>query len=300
MAIDPSTHRLDGMLLLDKPTAMSSNLALQKAKRLIGAKKAGHTGTLDPLATGLLPICLGQATKFSRFLLADDKAYDVTLTMGAATDTGDAEGQVIARSEVPILSSLQWQSVLEQFLGPSMQVPPMYSALKQNGQPLYKLARQGKTVERPARAIHIHTMTYHSHQQDQLRFSVRCSKGTYIRSLAEDIADRVGSHAHVTALRRTKVGDFSIEHAYTLDELGEKVANSVNFSLIPLDALVSTLPAVSIDPDQALALAQGRSVQVHEQGLAADVAVFTGHSFTGIGALEEGGVLRPKRMLSVV
>lgn len=298
MATDSCIPLLDGMLLLDKPAAMSSNVALQKTKRLLGAKKAGHTGTLDPLATGLLPICLGQATKFSRFLLAEDKAYDVTMMIGAATDTGDAEGQVIARSDVPILSSLQWQSVLEQFLGSSMQVPPMYSALKQNGQPLYKLARAGKTVERPARAIQVHVITYHGHQDDQLRFSVQCSKGTYIRSLVEDIAQSVGSHAHVTALRRTKVGNFSIEHAYTLEELSEQIANSVNFRLIPLDAMVSALPAMSIDLDQATALVQGRSVNVPGQGYAADVAVFTEHGFAGIGVLEEEGVLRPKRMLS--
>ena len=237
----PQKRPLDGVLLLDKATGLSSNSALQQVRRLYRAEKAGHTGVLDPLATGLLPVCFGQATKFAQYLLDADKAYIATLRLGQATDTGDAEGNIIATSHTEI-SQTDFQVACQQHLGAQQQLPPMYSALKHQGKPLYQYARQGIDIQRQPRNIHIHDIQILRFQFPEAQIGVQCSKGTYIRTLAEDIAKSAHTLAHLTALRRTATAGFQIEHSHSIESLTALTEEQRDALLLPCDALVQHLP----------------------------------------------------------
>lgn len=292
---------VDGVLLLDKPVGLSSNDALIKAKRLLNAKKAGHTGTLDPFATGLLPLCFGEATKFSQDLLEADKSYDTTVHLGQTTDTGDTEGQVLATREVKVTRE-QIEAVLAQFRGPIKQVPPMYSALKRDGKPLYEYAREGITLEREARDVTIHKLELLAYEAPFLKLSVTCSKGTYIRVLGEDIGKALGCGAHLHALRRTQVGALSAEHMVTLEELAAQAAPLGLLS--PVDALLSSFPAVQLDEalakrflnGQRLPLGKEPAIQVPPQ--LGRVRVYLGDKLLGTALLGEYSILAPERLIA--
>ena len=231
-----SWRPLNGVLLFDKPLELSSNIALQKVRRLFQAEKAGHTGTLDPLATGLLPICFGEATKFSVGLLESDKTYKAKIKLGQTTTTGDAEGEIIASHDVSV-SDEQVQAVLISLRGEIKQLPPMYSALKHQGKPLYEYIRKGVTIERELRNVFIHDLSLEKLKGDELEISVRCSKGTYVRTLAEDIGSGLGCGAHLQGLGRTEIGSFSLNHAYTLPELEAMTSAERDACLLPLDCI---------------------------------------------------------------
>ena len=254
----PQKRPLDGVLLLDKATGLSSNSALQQARRLYRAEKAGHTGVLDPLATGLLPICFGQATKFAQYLLDADKAYFATLRLGQATDTGDAEGSITVTSHTEI-SQAEFQVACQQHLGAHQQLPPMYSALKHQGKPLYQYARQGIDIQRQPRNIHIHDIHILRFQFPEAQISVQCSKGTYIRTLAEDIAKSAHTLAHLTALRRTATAGFQIERSHSIESLAAITEEQRDALLLPCDALVQHLPQHTASEQTIRALRFGQT-----------------------------------------
>lgn len=294
MATKRSWQRVDGVLLLDKPGGMTSNAALQTARRLFSAAKAGHTGTLDPLATGLLPLCFGEATKFSADLLHADKTYEADILFGATTDTGDSEGSVLERRPVAFgLADLE--RVLERFRGPIRQIPPMYSALKRDGKPLYELARQGIEVERAAREVCIHELTLLEFAADRCRLRVNCSKGTYIRTLAEDIGAALGCGAHLTALRRTAVGSLRVESALTLDALGELPENERAGCLQAPDALLQSMPAQQLDEAAGERFMHGNPVAVAAE--AGRCRVYRGERLLGLGEVDDAGRLHPRRLV---
>jgi tRNA pseudouridine55 synthase len=254
---------LDGVLLLDKPVGLSSNDALIHAKRLYRAKKAGHTGTLDPLASGLLPLCFGEATKFSQDLLDADKSYDATMRLGIRTASGDAEGEVIDTREVTC-DEAAVRAALGPFRGEIVQVPPMYSALKRDGKPLYEYARAGQTVEREGRTVTIHRLELMACALPDVTFRVTCSKGTYVRTLAEDIGEALGCGAHLVALRRTGVGALTLDHAVTLDTLSDADDAARDAWLQPVDALLSTFPRVELDTDATRRFLHGQRLRLDE------------------------------------
>ncbi|WP_250499574.1 tRNA pseudouridine(55) synthase TruB [Caballeronia sp. GAWG1-5s-s] len=254
---------LDGVLLLDKPLGLSSNDALIKAKRLYLAKKAGHTGTLDPLATGLLPLCFGEATKFSQDLLEADKTYEATMRLGIRTTTGDAEGEAVETRDV-LCDEAAVEAAMQRFLGDIVQVPPMYSALKRDGKPLYEYARAGQTVEREGRHVTIHALRMIACALPLVTFRVTCSKGTYVRTLAEDIGEALGCGAHLTALRRTRVGALTLEGAVTLDALAAAAEPERDGWLRPVDALLSTFPAVHLRDDATRRFRHGQRLRLDE------------------------------------
>lgn len=291
---------VDGVLLLDKPVGFSSNDALIKAKRVLNAKKAGHTGTLDPFATGLLPLCFGEATKFSQDLLEADKTYDTVVHLGQTTDTGDTEGEVIDTRDVNVTLE-QIHAVLEQFRGPIAQVPPMYSALKRDGKPLYEYARAGITLEREARNVTIHKLELVAYDAPMLTLSVTCSKGTYIRVLGQDIGEALGCGAHLNALRRTQVGPLTMENMITLDAL---IAHPEPLSLLaPVDALLASFPAVQLNAElakrflngQRLALGKEPVTVPTEQGR---VRVYLDDKLLGTAMLGEYSILAPERLIA--
>jgi tRNA pseudouridine55 synthase len=294
---------LDGVLLLDKPIGLSSNDALIRAKRLYLAKKAGHTGTLDPLASGLLPLCFGEATKFSQDLLEADKTYEATMRLGIRTTTGDAEGEAIDTREVRC-DVAAVDAALARFRGEIVQVPPMYSALKRDGKPLYEYARAGQTVEREGRQVTIHALERIACALPDVSFRVTCSKGTYVRTLAEDIGEMLGCGAHLVALRRTGVGALTLEHAVTLDALSDAAEGERDAWLRPVDALLSTFPSMTLAADGARRLLQGQRIRLEDLGMAqtfADgetVRVYDeGGRLLGVGVINSG-VLAPKRLLA--
>lgn len=281
-----------GILLLDKPINMTSNAALQVVKRLYGVKKAGHTGSLDPLATGMLPICLGEATKFSRFLLDADKRYHVTAKLGITTDTGDAEGAVIAKQCVNV-SKQQLQSVLQRFNGNIEQIPPMYSALKHQGRPLYQYAREGISIERKSRKIIIYQLQLIHFQEDVFSLAVHCSKGTYIRSLIEDIGAALGCGAHVSALRRLSVSSFNEDKMLRLDELNE------DSTLLPLNDALQMFPAVHISKNYVDKVFQGQSIIIDSLPFQGWVRLLADNDgFIGMGEVLEEGCITPRRLLT--
>jgi len=284
---------VDGVLLLDKPFGMSSNAALQAARKLFGRVKGGHTGTLDPLATGLLPLCLGAATKFAAGLLEADKTYDAIIQLGVATTTGDAEGAPILEAS-PEAYMARVPEVLGEFTGDVDQVPPMFSAIKHRGRPLYHYARAGQSVERDARRVKVYSLELRSTSGAEVSVRVRCSKGTYIRTLAHDIGLRLGCGAHLRALRRTGIGSFKIEEALGLERLAELAEVQRRACLRPADVLLADLPAVVVDRAQAAALLQGQAVaQVVPLG---SVRLYAEDGlFLGLGAAGQG-LLLPKRM----
>ena len=301
---------INGVLLLDKPVGWSSNDALIKAKRLLNAIKAGHTGTLDPFATGLLPLCFGEATKFSADLLDADKTYQTVVHLGQRTNTGDTEGEVIEHKAVNV-SVEQIQQVLTQFRGDIMQVPPMYSALKRDGKALYEYAREGITLEREARPVTIHLLEFVSYEAPFLTLNVRCSKGTYIRVLGEDIGTALGCGAHLNALRRTQVGHLVLENTVTLDQLIAMEEAQRLELLAPVDALLSSFPEVLLNADLAKRFLQGQRISLDKEAVAhpqqfGRVRVYkvTSDSDTkyllGSAQLQEYGVLAPERLISTV
>lgn len=294
---------VNGVLLLDKPKGVSSNHALQRVRRLFEAQKAGHTGTLDPMATGLLPICLGEATKFSAHLLEADKMYRTRVELGVMTDTGDAEGSVIERREVPSLTADDVDAVLGRFRGEIEQVPPMYSALKHQGKKLYELAREGKHVERAARRVSVYDARLLTFEGSAFELEVSCSKGTYIRTLAEDIGNALGCGGHISQLRRLKTGPFTSEAMWTLEQL-EALENQANreAELMPADVLVNHLPALSVDTTAYERLAHGQSAQIAAGDLPADALarLYHAETFIGLGVVKEPQEVAPKRLLSTV
>ena len=292
--------RVDGVLLLDKPQGMSSNAALQAARRLYSAAKAGHTGTLDPLATGLLPLCFGEATKFSSDLLDADKTYEADLLFGVKTDTADSEGQVLERRPVNFdLSALE--VALARFRGKIRQIPPMYSALKRDGQPLYKLARQGVQIEREARDVVIHELELLEFHADRCRLRVRCSKGTYIRSLAEDLGEVLLCGAHLTGLRRTAVGALSVNVACSLETLTMLDEAGRARVLRAPDALLQELPRIVLAQGEAARFAHGNPVGF-PVGLSFEQAgrfrVYEGERLLGVAVADGGGMLCPRRLIA--
>ena len=292
-----------GIVVLDKPAGMSSNAALQQVKRLFNANKAGHTGSLDPAATGVLPVCLGEATKVSGYLLDSDKAYRVVVKLGVRTDSGDTEGEVVEERPVPALDEALVESVLASFRGEIEQVPPMYSALKRDGQPLYKLARQGIEVEREPRAVTIHELKLLAFDADTLTLDVRCSKGTYIRTLAEDIGGSLGCGAHVFALRRTSAGPFDLGQAHTLEALEALKQESfaaLDNILLPIEQALADWPRISLSSDLAYHLKRGQAVLVPKAPTQGLVSLFGGEEqrFIGIGYILDDGRVAPKRLMA--
>jgi tRNA pseudouridine55 synthase len=295
-----SGHDVHGIVLLDKRPGVSSNRALQEVRRLLNANKAGHTGSLDPLATGLLPLCFGEATKASAWMLDDDKRYRVVIQLGVMTDTGDAEGVVVETKPVPDLSVGQVQACLKTFMGEIEQVPPMYSALKHNGKKLYELAREGKTVERKARHICIFDLKILDFFKDQLTLEVSCSKGTYIRSLAEDIGHALGCGGTVTALRRLGAGQFSIEDARTIEHLAAMSEHDLAQCLINVDKPLEALPAVQLSSEQAVLVKYGQSINFPVspavQGI---VRMYREAEFLGLGEMLMDGKIAPKKLFNM-
>jgi tRNA pseudouridine55 synthase len=288
---------LDGVLLFDKPLKLSSNNALQKVRWLFQAEKAGHTGTLDPLATGLLPICFGEATKFSNSLLDSDKAYRAWVRLGQTTSTGDAEGEIISENPVNV-DEAQVREVLRQLTGSIQQLPPMHSALKHQGKPLYEYIRKGETVERALRDVVIHELVLEHFAGNELRITVRCSKGTYVRTLAEDIGRLLGCGAHLTGLRRLATGQFQLENAYSLEQLEAMDMAARDACLLPVDCMLQDWPMLELDETQARRIAQGqRLVMDNAAAPSGPVRLYRAGQFLGVGELT-GRLLVPGRLLS--
>ena len=285
-----------GILLLDKPRGLSSNAALQRVRTLFGREKAGHVGSLDPLATGMLPICLGEATKVAADIVAGRKCYRFTVTLGARTTTGDAEGTVSERAAIPPLERPGIEAVLARFLGPGQQIPPMYSALKRAGQPLYRLARAGVTVERPPRAIEVSQLRLLRLSSDTLELEVLCSKGTYVRVLAEDIATALDTLGYVSVLRREYVEPFQGEPMHTLESLSEMRTRGAE-PLLPIDRPLGHLPAVHLEREAARRVRQGQAVSVADAPQAERVRLYGAEGFLGIGACDAEGAVHPRRLL---
>lgn len=293
---------IDGILLLDKPAGITSNKALQEIKHLFQAEKAGHTGSLDPLATGLLPICLGEASKFSQYLLEADKVYRTRMKLGQKTSTADAEGEIIAEAPVPALSREQIEAVLARFRGAISQVPSMYSALKKDGRPLYELARQGIEVEREARPVHIYRLELLAVEPDSWELEVACSKGTYVRNLVEDIGDAIGCGAHVTMLRRIEAGPFHEVQMVSLEAVKAAVQEAgptgADAMLLPAWAGLASWPRVELTETSAYYLLQGQPVRVSSAPQEGLVLVFeAGDRFLGVGEMTEDGRVAPKRLI---
>lgn len=293
---------IHGVFLLDKPQGMSSNDIMQKVKRIFQANKAGHTGALDPLATGMLPICLGEATKFSQFLLDADKRYLVTAKLGERTDTSDAEGQIVETRDVNVKTP-EILTALERFRGNILQVPTMFSALKHNGKPLYEYARQGITVEREARPITIFELNFTEYNAPYLTLEVHCSKGTYIRTLVDDLGEALGCGAYVTMLRRTAVADYPTEKMLDWNAL-QALAEAQDLALLdalllPMDTAVAKLPALTLNESQTQGIGFGQRVKFDNPNrLQGQVRLFSHENrFLGVAVIDENNVIRPQRLV---
>jgi tRNA pseudouridine55 synthase len=290
-----------GILLLDKPLGITSNGALQRVKHIFYAKKAGHTGSLDPLATGLLPICFGAATKISAFLLDADKRYWVRVKLGETTTTADAEGDILETRPVDGISQADVEAVLKRFVGDILQIPPMYSALKHQGKRLYELARDGVEVERKPRPVTIHEIKLLSFDLPEFELEVSCTKGTYVRTLAEDIGAALGCGAHVSALRRSGVGAYSAEQLITLDRLEEMADHDyaeLDALLLPLDSALQNWPAVNLNGDMTYYLRQGQPVIVPRAPTQGRVRLYDDKErFIGIGEILDDGRVAPSRLM---
>ncbi|MDI9818921.1 MULTISPECIES: tRNA pseudouridine(55) synthase TruB [unclassified Legionella] len=291
---------INGILLVNKSQGVSSNAVLQRAKRLYQAKKAGHTGSLDPLATGMLPICFGEATKFCQYLLDADKAYQATGLLGIKTSTADALGEIIEEQENVVVSESQLRAAMVSFRGNIKQIPSMFSALKHKGLPLYKYAREGVNIERNARDIIIHQLELTAFDGHSFTIDVRCSKGTYIRNLVEDIGDYLGVGAHVTRLHRSYTAGFDYEKMYTLDELENTEPQQLLSCLLPIESAVKHLPVLTLDDTQVLALRQGRSVKDERFANVAGCVRLHNEAaqFIGLGELQPLNTLVVKRLLT--
>ncbi len=298
---DGQRRNVHGVLLLDKPIGLTSNRALQVAKRLYNARKAGHTGSLDPLASGLLPLCFGEATKFSGFLLDADKHYWVRMLLGQTTTTGDADGEVVDTRPVPALDRIAVETVMREFLGTIEQIPPMYSAVRHEGKRLYELARQGEEVERKPRAVVIHALDLLQVVGAEVEFTVHCSKGTYVRTLVEDMGAKLSCGAHVTALRRTGVGPYPGDRMVTLEQVracAEEGDAALDALLLPIETSVGQWPAVQLSPDSAFYLRQGQPVIIPHAPTAGWVRIYApGQRFLGVGEVLDDGRIAPRRLL---
>jgi len=298
-SVQSTTHTTqNAILLLDKPQGLTSQQAVSKVKRLFQVSKAGHTGTLDPIATGLLPICLGEATKFSHFLLNTDKHYQVQATLGICTDTGDSEGNILSQTAVPIIKETDLLEVLSTFIGDIEQIPPMFSAIKHKGRPLYEWARKGIEISRQPRSIKIHELKLLHYENSQLHLEVRCSKGTYIRSLIQDIGTKLGCGGHMSALRRLSVGDYSLKDSVDFETLE---AHSNNFSsfLLSLDTALPQWPLFKISEAAAFYLKRGQTLvlpNMPPQGWV-QLVMKTNQQFAGVGQVLHDGRLKAYRML---
>lgn len=291
-------RKIDGVLLLDKRTGVSSNFALQEAKNLFGAMKAGHTGSLDPLASGLLPVCFGQATRLSSYLLDSEKRYSVEVELGRRTATGDAEGEVVEQRPVGRFDEQQLERVLADFRGRIEQVPPMYSAIRKDGKRLYELARQGKVVNREARTITIRELILRRVDLPLLELDVLCSKGTYIRTLVEDIGEALGCGATVTGLRRTRVGDYDLANGWSLDALKSLADNEQRLQcLLPLDSVVSSWPRLEFSRESEFFARQGRPVEAMYSSVSGWVRMYNeDHEFFGVGEVLKNRQIAPRKL----
>ncbi|MEE9351642.1 MAG: tRNA pseudouridine(55) synthase TruB [Thiotrichaceae bacterium] len=288
---------ISGILLLNKPLGISSNRALQNAKHLYQAQKAGHTGSLDPLATGMLPLCFGEATKISSFLLDSDKSYLTTATLGTTTTTGDAEGDILDQKPVPPLAEETIEAVLNKYRGAITQIPPMYSALKHQGKPLYELARQGIEIERKQRNVFIHKLTLLSFTDQTLELEVDCSKGTYIRTLVEDIGHELGCGAFVSMLHRTVVKPFSNKDMLSWETVEGTQDKDLTELLLPIDAGLSQFPEVTLDEKQTVALLYGQAVNIAVPD-ASHIRIYNPERvFLGMGIPDGDSMLKPKRIM---
>ncbi|MCW8962782.1 MAG: tRNA pseudouridine(55) synthase TruB [Gammaproteobacteria bacterium] len=299
----PRGRDIQGILLFDKPDGMSSNKALQEVKHLFFAQKAGHTGSLDPLATGLLPICFGNATRVSSFLLDADKRYDVVCQLGATTTTGDAEGEIVQTREVAELDPAEVDELLQgKFTGTISQIPPMHSALKHKGQRLYDLARKGIEVEREPRQVNIYSLELLLLEADSMQLRIHCSKGTYVRTLVEDIGEALGTGAYVKALRRTSVGPFEKPEMITLEQLQhikETDVKSLDKLLLPAETALQQYPDIHLDADSTFYMRQGQAIQVPKAPTSGWVRLYDGDDrFMGMGAIQDDGKVAPKRLFS--
>lgn len=294
---------VNGIILIDKPIGLSSNQVLQQVKRLYGAAKAGHTGSLDPLATGVLPVCLGEATKYSQYLLDADKGYRTTATLGAKTTTGDAEGEIIEEKPVADITEAQIDKTLVQFIGEIQQVPSMYSAIKVDGQPLYKLARQGVEIERKARTIRIYSLKKLAFSEAQLELEVLCSKGTYIRSLVEDIGEQLGCGGYVSQLRRFSAGPYDEEQLYTMEQLQQVRDEGGHLALdellLPIDTAVMHWPEIILTETTGFYVQQGQPVMIPKAPTSGWVRLYLGdqREFIGIGEIDDEGQVAPRRLI---
>jgi tRNA pseudouridine55 synthase len=294
---------INGIFLLDKPAGISSNAALQRVKRLFGARKAGHTGNLDVLATGLLPICFGEATKVCAFLLDADKTYAADFRLGVVTTTGDSEGEVVRRHTPVTVDLASARQAAAGFTGEIQQIPPMYSALKRNGQPLYKLARQGIEVERAPRTVMIHRFDVTSVVEEVMGVEVTCSKGTYIRTLAEDVGEALGCGAHVSSLRRLHAGPYSLANARTLEQIEALVRpadpyGALDRLLLPMDTALVSLPDLELTDESAFAITRGQAVRVPDSPGAGLVRLYRPErEFIGVGTVLDDGRIAPRRLM---
>lgn len=290
-------RNINGVILLDKPLGFSSNQALQKVKWLFQAAKAGHTGTLDPLATGLLPICLGEATKFAQYVTDADKTYIATIKLGATTTTGDAEGEVLTTAPVNVTSE-QFQQACQQFIGDISQIPPMYSALKFEGRALYTYAREGLDIARQSRLIHISSISVESFAENIAQITVLCSKGTYIRTLAEDIGAALGCGAHLIGLCRTETAGYVLPQAVTVEQLESLSLAARDALLLPVDSAISNLPKVILNADAAYYLMQGQPVWMAGKIPDNELRLYDEqNNFLGLGFLQDDGKIAPKRLI---
>ena len=297
MQFKRTKRNINGVLLLDKPLGFSSNQALQKVKWLYQAAKAGHTGTLDPLATGLLPICLGEATKFAQYVTDADKTYFATIQLGATTTTGDAEGEVLSTAPVNVSLS-QFQAASQQFIGEISQIPPMYSALKHEGKALYEYAREGVDIARQPRLIRIQNIVVDKFEVDVAQITVTCSKGTYIRTLAEDIGAKLGCGAHLIGLRRTETAGYLLPQAVTIKQLEAMAIEAREALLLPVDSAIESLPKVVLNADCAFYMMQGQAVWQSGKTPAGDLRLYDeNNKFLGLGFLQDDGKIAPKRLL---
>ncbi|AFJ01747.1 tRNA pseudouridine synthase B [Methylophaga frappieri] len=298
MARRKKGQAITGLVIVDKPSGVTSNHVLQSVKRLFNAQKAGHTGTLDPLASGVLPICLGEATKLSTYLLDADKQYEVTCKLGLATDTGDSQGQIIDRRPVPNFDLARLTQIVTQFIGIQQQIPPMFSALKHQGQPLYKLAREGITIKRESRQITIYNLQIGEFDATQFSLRVDCSKGTYIRTLVQDIAAELGSCGHVTYLRRTKAAGFTLADSVALPELAASEKEVVrNQYLKPALSALPEWPVLKLTEQQTNQLYFGQPVQLAQETSSESLRLLdAAQNFIGLGRCDETGLLTVKRL----
>lgn len=294
---------VNGIILLNKPLGISSNAALQKVRWIFRAQKGGHTGALDPLATGLLPICLGEATKFSHYLLDADKTYQTTIQLGATTTTADAEGEIVEQCAIPALSNTLIEQALSGLRGDIMQVPPMYSALKKDGRPLYELARAGIEIERPARPVTIYQLELLGFTEDTISLQVRCSKGTYIRTLAEDIGKALGSGAYVKTLHRTQTGHFTLDegpdrNGISIEYLESLTEQQRDDLLLPVYESIRDFPRVQLDHGEDFYFCRGQAVMIDSMP-AGEALVFAHARFLGLGVVNDERQLQPKRVVNL-